>query len=230
MSDARTILQAYRFALDPTVEQEQFLVGCAGASRFWFNQGLAVVKERLDQRAAGEVVDVPWSYKGLCVAFRGDAVKDELAPWRSEVVTGSYQAGLEALGRALQNFSEGRAAGRQVGFPRFRAKGRSHEAVIFQRPRVTDSRHVMLDRRLGPLRTKESLRKLTRLLAGDPNARIMRSTVQRSNGGWVVSFTVQRSTKQRRARKPNAAVGVDVGLSRLATLSTGQVAANSRPL
>ncbi|MGZ6644310.1 MAG: helix-turn-helix domain-containing protein, partial [Solirubrobacteraceae bacterium] len=79
MSDARTILQAYRFALDPTVEQEQFLVGCAGASRFWFNQWLAVVKERLDQRAAGEVVDVPWSYKGLCVAFRGDAVKDELA-------------------------------------------------------------------------------------------------------------------------------------------------------
>lgn len=74
------------------------------------------------------------------------------------------------------------------------------------------------------------MRKLTRLLASDSNARVMRSTVQRTNGGWVISFTVQRSAKRRTARRPNAAVGVDVGLSRLATLSTGHSAANSRPL
>lgn len=224
------IQQAYRFALDPSCEQEEFLSACAGASRFWFNQGLALVKERLDKRAAGADVDVPWSYQALCVAFRGAAVKDELAPWRSEVVTGSYQAGLEALGRALQNYSAARRAGRRVGFPRFRVKGRSHEALIFQRPRLPDSRHVMLDRRLGPLRSRESMRKLTRLLASDPNARVMRSTVQRVNGGWVISFTVQRSAKRRRARRPDAAVGVDVGLARLATLSTGGFAENARPL
>jgi putative transposase len=227
--DAQIIQQAFRFALDPTAEQEQFLAGCAGASRFWFNQGLALVKQRLDERAAGAEVDVPWSYKSLCVAFRGDAIKDQLAPWRGEVVTGSYQAGLEALGRALRNYSAARKAGRRVGFPRFRAKGRSHEAVIFQRPRLAGSRDVVLDRRLGPLRTKESLRKLVRLLDSDPHARVMRCTVQRVNGGWVISFTVQRSAKQRRARRPDATVGVDVGLARLATLSTGHVAANSRP-
>jgi putative transposase len=228
--DAPVILQAYRFALDPSVEQEQFLAACAGASRFWFNQGLALVKRRLGERAAGLDVDVPWSYKGLCVAFRGDAIKDELAPWRGEVVTGSYQAGFEALGKALGDYSAARKTGRRVGFPRFRAKGRSHEAVIFQRPRLTDSRHVMLDRRLGPLRTKESMRKLARLFDRDPQARVMRSTVQRTNGGWVISFTVQRSPKRRCARRPGAAVGVDVGLARVATLSTGQTAANSRPL
>jgi putative transposase len=229
-TDAPVIQQAYRFALDPTVEQEQFLAACAGASRFWFNQGLALVKGRLDRHNAGETVDVPWSYKSLCVAFRGDAIKDELAPWRGEVVTGSYQAGLEALGKALQNFSKARAAGRNVGFPRFRAKGRSHEAVIFQRPRLPDNRHVALDRRLGPIRSKESLRKLTRLLTADPSARVMRSTVQRANGGWVIAFTVERSAKERCARRPRAVVGVDVGLSRLATLSTGATAENSRPL
>ena len=229
-ADAQNIQQAYLFALDPTAEQELFLGACAGASRFWFNQGLALVKERLDQRDTGVQADVPWSYQGLCVAFRGDAVKNQLAPWRGEVVTGSYQAGLEALGRALQNFSKGRSAGRAVGFPRYRAKGRSHESVIFQRPRISDNRHVTLDRRLGPIRSKESLRKLTRLLASDSNARVLRSTVQRGGGGWTISFTVERSAKQRRARQPGAAVGVDVGLSRLATLSTGQTATNSRPL
>jgi putative transposase len=230
MSDGLVIQQAFRFALDPTAEQEQFLAACAGASRFWFNQGLALVKQRLDERAAGADVDVPWSYKGLYVAFRGEAIKDQLAPWRGDVVTGSYQAGLEALGRALGHYSAARKAGRTGGFPRFRAKGRAHESVIFQRPRLADSRHVTLDRRLGPLRTKEPMRKLVRLLESDPRARVMRSTVQRVHGGWVISFTVQRSAKQRRARRPEAAVGVDVGLTRLATLSTGHVTANSRPL
>ena len=224
------IQQAFRFALAPTRAQEEFLTSCCGASRFWFNQGLALVKERLDRRAAGEEVDLPWSYKSLCSAFRGDQIKDELAPWRDEVVTGSYQAGLEALGRALQNFSKARKARRRAGFPRFRAKGRSHEAVIFQRPRLPDNRHVCLDRRLGPLRTKESLRKLTRLRRRDNKARIIRATVQRSSGGWVIAFTVERSRKQRRPRKPKAAVGVDLGLTRLATVSTGQAAANSMPL
>jgi transposase len=117
-----------------------------------------------------------------------------------------------------------------VRFPRFRAKGRSHEAFIFQRTRLADSRHVMLDRRLGPVRAKESMRKLMRLLATDPEARVMRATVQQVNGGWVISFTVQRSPKRRRARRSNAVVGVDVGLVRLATLSTGHVAENCRPL
>jgi putative transposase len=98
------IRQGYRFALDPSVEQEALLGSFAGASRFWFNQGL-----------------------------KGSAVKDELAPWRSQVPVGSYQAGLEALGRALQNFSQGRKTGRRVGFPRFRAKGHCRESVIFQR-------------------------------------------------------------------------------------------------
>jgi transposase len=230
VGEAPVIQQAFRFALDPTVEQERFLAACAGASRFWFNQGLALVKERLDRRAAGAEVDLPWSYKSLCVAFRGDAIKDELAPWRGEVVTGAYQAGLEALGKALQNYSEARKAGHRVGFPRFRAKGRSHEAVIFQRPRIADGRNVVLDRRLGPLRTKESMRKVIRLLASDRHARVMRSTVQLVNGGWVISLTVRRSVKQRRPRRPNATVGVDVGLARLATLSTGHLAGNSRPL
>jgi transposase len=155
----------------------------------------------------------------LCSEFA--ALKDEVCPWRSEVVVGSMQAGLEQLGRALQNHSKGKIAGRRFGFPRFRAKGRCHESVIFQRPRLVDSRHVMLDRRLGPLRTKESMRKLLRLLARDERARVLRSTVQRTNGGWVISFTVERSPKARRARRPDAVVGVE-------TLAVKNMMANRR--
>jgi putative transposase len=230
VSEPRLIRQGYRFALDPSVEQEALLRSFAGASRFWFNAGLALVKERLDARRRGEDVRVPWSYRSLCSEFRGDAIKDELAPWRGEVVVGSYQAGMEMLGRALRNFSDGRRAGRRVGFPRFRAKGRCKESVIFQRPRIRSARQVEFDRRLGPIRTKERMSKLVRLLERDQQARIMRATVSRTGDNWYVSFTVERSPKQRPAGRPNAAVGVDVGLARLATLSTGQRFANATPL
>jgi transposase len=228
MGERKTIQQAFRLALAPTAEQDRFLSSCCGASRFWFNQGLALVKDRLDRRAAGEDVRPPWSYHSLCSELA--PLKDELCPWRSQVVVGSMQAGLEQLGRALQSHLKGKRAGQRVGFPRFRRKGRCHESVIFQRPRIPDSRHVLLDRRLGPLRTKESLRKLIRLLERDDRARVLRATVKRTGAGWVISFTVERSPKNRRARRPDGAVGVDVGLTRLATLSTGGLMANSRPL
>lgn len=224
------IRQAYRFGLAPTVAQEEFLGTCVGASRFWFNQGLDLVKERLEARRRGEDVRVPWSYWALCSELDKHA-RAELAPWQTELVCGTYQAGFEALGRALENYSRGRLEGQRVGFPRFRRKhGRRAESVIFQRPRITGVRHVEFDRRIGAVRTKERLSKLVRLLERDKHARILRSTVTRRNGRWFVSFTVERSAKQRRARRPHAVVGIDVGLRHLATTSTGDQFPNDRPL
>jgi putative transposase len=229
MGQRRLIEQAYRFALAPTAEQELFLSACAGASRFFYNWGLGLVETRLRlRRAYGPSIAVPWSYKELCSEFA--KVKDEVAPWRSEVVVGSQQAGLEALGAGLQRFLNRRKSGRKVGFPHYRRKGRCRESVIFQRPRIVDGRRVEFDRRLGPLRSRERFTKLLRLLERDPNARIKRATVQRQGSRWYVSFTVARSPKRRRARRPHTVVGVDVGLHYLATLSTGARVENLRPL
>jgi len=229
VGERQVIKQAYRFALAPSPDQEEFLSACAGASRFYFNQALAVVKERLDQRVAGAEVSVPWSYKELCSEL-DHRWRADVAPWQPEVACGAYQAGFEALGKALQNFTQARRQGRRVGFPRFRKRGRCTESVIFQRPRLLDVRHIALDNRIGPVRSKERLTKLHRLLRDDENARILRSTISRSNGKWFISFAVERSPKLRSARRPAAVVGVDVGLTRLATLSTAEAFANSRPL
>jgi putative transposase len=230
MSESRLIRQAYRFELAPTAEQAVFMGACAGAARFWFNQALDEVKRRLDARRRGEDVSMPWSYKALCSEFDRDW-RAERCGWQREVVCGSYQGGFESLGRALKNFSEGRKAGRRVGFPSFRRKGGSHtESVIFQRARPLDTRHVHLDRRVRPVRSKERMAKLLRLLERDEHARILRGTLSRKGDSWYISFTVERSAKRRRARRPNAAVGMDAGLLRLATLSTGEAFANTHPL
>jgi putative transposase len=230
VSEPQLIRQAYRFELAPTAEQAVFLGACAGAARFWFNQALAEVKRRLDARQRGEDVTVPWSYKALCSEFDGDWRAGRCG-WQHEVVCGCYQGGFESLGLALKNFSEGRKVGRRVGFPGFRRKGGPHtESVIFQRSRPLDARHVHLDRRVGPVRSKERVTKLVRLLQRDEHARILRGTLSRKGDRWFISYTVERSAKRRRARRPNAAVGMDAGLARLATLSTGEAFANARPL
>ena len=44
------VTQAYRFALDPTPAQERALTSHCGASRFAYNWGLALVKDRLERR------------------------------------------------------------------------------------------------------------------------------------------------------------------------------------
>jgi putative transposase len=49
---SQTVLQAYRFALDPTPAQQRNLAAHAGAARFAFNWALAAVQANLGQRAA----------------------------------------------------------------------------------------------------------------------------------------------------------------------------------
>jgi hypothetical protein len=64
MGEPQFIEQAYRFALRPTREQELFLTACTGASRFFYDWGLALVATRLRlRRAYGPSIAVPWSYK-----------------------------------------------------------------------------------------------------------------------------------------------------------------------
>ena len=47
-----TVLQAYRFALDPTPEQDAVLRSHCGGQRFAFNWGLALVTAVMNQRKA----------------------------------------------------------------------------------------------------------------------------------------------------------------------------------
>jgi putative transposase len=48
-----TVIQAYRFALDPTPRQRRALASHCGAARYAYNGGLQLVQERLEQRRAG---------------------------------------------------------------------------------------------------------------------------------------------------------------------------------
>ena len=234
MSDPQpaVVYQAYRFALDPTPRQQGRLASHTGASRYAFNWGLGLVKDRLARRAAGEDVRVPWSLFELRREW--NRAKGEVAQWWAENSKEAYSSGLDGLARALQNWQDakqGRRKGARVGFPRRRRKGRCREACRFTTGviRVEPDRHHVTLPRLGRLRTHESTRKLARRLE-QGTARILSATISRQGGRWYVSFGCQVQRAISGPRWPNGRVGVDVGLHHLAVLSDGRQVPNPGPL
>ena len=226
------VTQAYRFALDPTPAQRRGLASHCGAARFAYNWGLTLVKARLDDRAEAADTKVPWTLPALRKEW--NQVKRDVAPWWAENSKEAYSSGLDALAGALANFSDskqGRRQGGRVGFPRFKRKGRARDACRFTTGtiRVEPDRHHVTLPRLGRLKTHESTRKLARRLEHG-TARVLAATVSRQADRWFVSFTCQVQRAERRHRRPAATVGVDVGVTQLAVLSSGEQVANPRPL
>ncbi|WP_208869462.1 IS607 family element RNA-guided endonuclease TnpB [Micromonospora cremea] len=91
-----------------------------------------------------------------------------------------------------------------------------------------DRKYVVLPR-LGRLKVHESARKLARRLEAG-TARILAATVRREGGRWYVSFTCEVVRAARTPTRPDSVVGVDLGVTHLAVLSTGEQVPNPRHL
>jgi putative transposase len=227
-----TVLQAYQFALDPTPCKQGSLASHTGAARFAYNWGLELVTTRLEQRRAGHDVQVPWTLPEL--RWEWNRAKHEVAPWWAENSKEAYNSGLDALARALRNWSDsrnGRRKGRTVGFPRRKKKGRARDACRFTTGPLRvlpDRKHVQLPR-IGVVKTHESTRKLARRLE-QGTARILAATISRRANRWFVAFTVEVQRAVPASNGKPSIIGVDVGIRHLAVLSTGAVIPNPRAL
>jgi IS605 OrfB family transposase len=227
-----TVIQAYRFALDPTPRQRRALASHCGAARVVYNWGLGLVEARLQQRRAGEEVEVPWTLPALRREW--NRVKGEVAPWWAENSKEAYSSGLDGLARALKNWADSRAGrhkGRPVRFPRRKRKGRCRDACRFTTGAIKvlpDRQHVQLPR-IGILKSHESTRKLARRLE-QGSARILAATITRTADRWYVSFTVEVQRAIPQGNGHDTVIGVDVGVRHLATLSTEATVPNPRAL
>ncbi|TDD68147.1 transposase [Actinomadura darangshiensis] len=238
LSDVYALAQAYRYALDPTPAQERALLRHAGAARVAYNWGLARVKATMDQRAAersygitGEDLTpvVSWSMYSLRKDW--NRAKHQVAPWWAECSKEAYASGLTQLADALKNWADsrtGKRTGRQMGFPRFKSRRRTVPSVRFTTGtiRVEDDRRHLTLPRLGAIKTHESTRKLHRRIAAG-TARILSATVRREAGRWLVSFTCDVERADRTQARPDAAIGVDLGVKHLAVFSDGRPPADN---
>ena len=201
----------------------------AGAARFAYNAGLAHVKEAID---AGEKPD--WSFYSLVNWWNANknslAVGADGATWWQENSKESYCRALESLSKGLSNWSKSRRGdrkGRKVGFPKFKAKGRATPKFAYGTGSFglvkNDPKALKLPR-IGRVHCMENVA----ALVGD--AKVKRMTVSRRAGRWYASLTVERDDTPAKRPTKGGAVGVDLGVKTLATLSDGAVIENPRYL
>ncbi|HEY2305750.1 MAG TPA: IS607 family element RNA-guided endonuclease TnpB [Streptosporangiaceae bacterium] len=207
-------VQAYRFALDLTPRHERACRSHAGAARFAWNWGLAKCKERYQAQGRW------YSAAELHKLWNARKKADPALAWWAENSKCAYQEAFRDLDRALRDFvrsRNGQRAGRRLGFPRFKKRGRCRDSFRFGTGVMRCTGKTVTLPRLGTIATHESTRKLARRLYNG-TARILSATVSRTAQRWFVSFTVEvERAVPGRSGRPGSAIGVDLGIKTLLT-------------
>ncbi|MBF22339.1 MAG: cytosine methyltransferase [Pusillimonas sp.] len=191
-------LQAYKYELNPNGENQRLMHRFAGSCRFVFNWALAHQKALYEASSTAR-----FSYTAL--ANQLPALKKEL-PWLVECPSQALQQALKDLERAYTNFFA-----RRADFPRFKKKGRRDSFRYPQGVKLDQANSRIFLPKLGWIRYRNSRAAL---------GTVKNVTVSHACGKWFVSIQTEREVAQ---PVPHArrAVGIDMGVTRFATLSDG---------
>lgn len=144
-----------------------------------------------------------------------NSIKKQQFPFMAQVTKCSPQEAIIQLGKAFDNFFKGRAK-----YPQFRKKG------INDKFSLTNDQFKLIDKKikipnLGWVKLKENLRF---------NGKILNATVFKKGGKWFVSVGVEIDNLPKLNAKTHKSVGIDLGITDLATLSDGTKAQAPKPL
>jgi putative transposase len=214
------VVRGYKTELDLNHEQRTACLKHAGCARFAYNWALSRSQEVY--RTTGKRPTAIDLHKQL------NALKPSQFPWMYEVSKCAMQEALRDLDHAYKHFfrrlklkKEGKFRGK-VGYPKFKKKSKAIGSF-----RLTGSIHVEASAiqlpRLGRLRLKE------KDYVPTTDAKVLSATVSEQAGRWYVSVQVEEE-QVLPERTATSAVGVDLGIKTLATLSDGSLFANPRAL
>lgn len=200
------MLIAHKIALNPNNAQATYLARAAGTARFAYNWALAEWQRQYEAWKADNSQPKP---SQAALRRQLNAIKREQFPWMLEVTKNAPQMAIIQLGEAFKNFFAGRAK-----YPKFRKKGVHDRFTLTNDQFSIDGCRIRIPN-LGRVRMREVLR-----FAG----KIMSATVSRVADRWFVSIVVDTPDNSHLPKAENqGAVGVDLGVAALATLSTGEV-------
>jgi putative transposase len=191
-------LQAFKFELMPDGNQERDMRRFAGSCRFVFNKALAL------QTANHEAGNKFISYVEMANLL--PAWKSEF-PWLKESPSQALQQSLKNLDRAFVNFFE-----KRTEYPRFKKRGYGDSFRFPQGFKLDQANDRIFLPKLGWVRYRNSREVL---------GAVRNVTVSASNGKWFISIQTAREIEKPVAQ--GAAVGIDMGIARFATLSDGTV-------
>ncbi|MGO8950756.1 MAG: RNA-guided endonuclease InsQ/TnpB family protein, partial [Ktedonobacterales bacterium] len=191
----------------------------AGAARWAYNWGLRVKQERYQvTKTSPTAIEL---HREL------NARKKTDVPWMYQVSKCAPQEALWNLDAAFNNFfrrcalkKQGKWTGK-LGYPRFKTKKKGLGSFRLTGRIVVSADAIVLPR-LGRLRLKE------RGYLPTGGVQILSATVSEQAGHWYVSVQVEQ--EQPVPENTGPVVGIDLGITHLATLSDGEVIANPRHL
>jgi putative transposase len=191
------MIKAHKIRLHPTSDQATYFAKAAGTSRFVWNWALA---EWNQQYEAGEK---PTAFK---LKKQWNSIRREQYPWTWEVTKNASDQPFLDLGKAFTAFFDGRARR-----PRFKSKKRSKPSFYLANDQFELGDHRIWIPKLGWVNMAENLRFV---------GKVTGARITKTADWWFVSLTVEMPDAL--PEKKQAAVGIDVGLNRLAMLSTGE--------
>ena len=194
------IRRAYKYRIYPNKQQQQQLAVQFGHARFIFNYGLDARKKAFKETGKG------LSYTATALLL--PKLKQDL-PWLKEADSQVLQQKLKDLDTAYVNFFQGRA-----GYPTFKNKN-SHQSIRYpQRFKLTDSQIYL-----------PKVGWVTLVLHRPTEGVLKNATVSKTKSGkYFVSIQCEIEICEFSNNLP--AVGIDLGLHRFATLSTGEKVAH----
>ena len=198
---------AHKIELDPTAAQREYFARACGVARFSYNWALAEWNRQYKEGGKPNV---------YALVKLQNATKDANWPWMREVCKSAPQYAIHNLGAAFKRFFA-----KLARRPKFKRKGErdSFRAAEKEADVSLKGCRVRLPR-IGWIRMREALRF---------TGKILFVTVSRTADRWFASFLVETEIKPI-ARENQAAIGVDLGIKNLATLSDGTVFENPKAL
>lgn len=199
------MILAHQITLEPNNKQETYFAKAAGTARFAYNWALAEWQRQYEEWKQNNNLSKP---SQLSLRRQLNAIKREQFPWMLEVTKNAPQMAIIQLGDAFKNFFAGRAR-----YPKFRKKGVHDRFTLTNDQFNVDGSRIRIPH-LGWVRMRETLRFVGKLVS---------ATISRVANRWFVSISVDTPDISHLPKAENqGVVGVDLGLSALATLSTGE--------
>ncbi|MEA3423803.1 MAG: RNA-guided endonuclease TnpB family protein, partial [Bacillota bacterium] len=196
--------KAYKFRLKPNKEQEMLILKTIGSSRFVFNHFLDLWKCEFQKTEKG------LSYSKCSVLL--PQLKVEF-PWLKEVDSIALQSSTRFLGEAFDKFFK-----KQNRYPNFKSRKYSTQAYT---TKFTNGNIAILENyiklpKLGFVKFAKS-----REVQGE----IIKATIKRTTTGkYYISVVCEVEIEP--FEKTNQSVGIDLGITDFAILSTGEKIAN----
>jgi putative transposase len=212
------MLISHRIALDPNDKQATYFARACGTARFAYNWALGEWQRQYEAHRNDPSLPRP---SEAALRRQLNDIKVARFPWMQEVTKNAPQQAIKNLGAAFKRFFAGDGK-----YPRFKKKGQ-HDS--FRADNGTDKNHLHAVEIkgqkiklsvLGWVRMREPLRF---------NGNVKSAVVSRTADRWFVSLTVEIEHVTP-VRENQAAGGVDLGVSSLATMSDGSAVIGPKAL